>query len=286
MLRSPLCSSDGSPGARWITTNDTNVMPSRSGRASSRRRRAYASMERLFYVRPPPRRSAGGVALKVLGYEPVGEVPLDPGRAGVDAEDPVGDDRQRIAPVEEDDRLVVGQHLVQTMIEAHALRLVAGRAAGLEQRVDLGIGVRDVVEVVGPHLRGVPHDVLVGIGARAPPEHDRVELALLDVLLEEGRPFQDADLDGDTQLAQRGLDDLGNLLALVVALVGQQLEGERLAVLLQRPAVAALPAGLGQQGLGALEVVGDALHRWIIRPGARPERPGGGAAEAEHDAVE
>src|SRR5712691_13541892 len=120
MLRSPVCISTGSPGARWITKNDTKVMPSRSGSASSRRRRAYTSMERLFYVsagagRPHARRfgsaggpprltlrpSAGSVALKMLGHEPVGEVPLDAGRSGIDAEDAVGDDRQGIAPVEE-----------------------------------------------------------------------------------------------------------------------------------------------------------------------------------------
>ena len=50
-------------------------------------------------------------------------------------------------------------------------------------------------------------------------------------------------------LAQRGLDDLGDLLALVVALVGDQLEGEGLAVPHQETVGVALrPARLGQQG--------------------------------------
>src|SRR6185503_15825278 len=108
------------------------------------------------------RRSTGGVPLQVLRDEPVGLVPADAGGPGFDAEDAVGGDRQRIAPVEEDQRLVLGQHLVQPVVEAGAIGLHAGGAAGLQERVDLGVLVGDVVQVVGAALRRVPDDELVG----------------------------------------------------------------------------------------------------------------------------
>src|SRR5256886_8260378 len=44
--RSPVWISAGSPGARWITVKETNVMPSKSGRARRSRRSAYPSMAR------------------------------------------------------------------------------------------------------------------------------------------------------------------------------------------------------------------------------------------------
>src|SRR5207302_10219353 len=92
----------------------------------------------------------------------------------------------------------------------------ARRASPREQRVHLGVRIRDVIELVRARLRRVPDLVLVRIQADAPAEDDRFEPPLLYVLLEEGRPLDHADVHLDPELLERRLDDLRDLLALVV----------------------------------------------------------------------
>src|SRR5467141_740290 len=89
------------------------------------------------------------------------------------------------------------------------------------------------------------------------------------------------------QLAQLRLHDLGDLLALVVALVRQQLEGERLAVAHEESVLVAMrPARLGEQAPGLVHVVRVGLH--LVREGPRPRlvRAGRLAREADAHAVD
>ena len=139
----------------------------------------------------------------------------------------------------------------------------------------------------GPGLRRVPDLVLVGIVADAPPQDDRLEPRFLMYSLRSVAHSMMRISTRTPMLAQRGLDDLGDLLALVVALVGEQLEGERLAVLDQDPVGVALrPAGLGQERRAPARVVGIRAHVRVVGPGARLEGAGGLAPQAEDDAVD
>jgi len=64
----------------------------------------------------------------------------------------------------------------------------------------------------------VPDVVLIRVGRDAPGQNDRLEVPLLDVLLQQRGPLDDADLDLDADVLQRGLDDLGDLPAFLAAL--------------------------------------------------------------------
>jgi len=81
-------------------------------------------------------------------------------------------------------------------------------------------------------------------------------------------PFEDPDVHADAQLTQRGLDELGDLLALLVALFVMSREGERLA----RPSRAghrrssSRQPGLGEELTGPLQVVRVSLHVRVVDP--------------------
>jgi hypothetical protein len=79
------------------------------------------------------------------------------------------------------------------------------------------------------------------------------------------------------------LDDLGNLLPLVVALVRQQLEGEGLAVLLEQPLAVALPASA--RAGSAFGIVRNPLTSGLFAQNPA-ERPVASSAEAQHHALE
>src|SRR5947208_15881631 len=282
--RSPVWISAGSPGARWITRKEMKVIPSRSGMARKRRRSAYPSMARYcILAATSPRR----VALEVLRDVPLVEVVEDPVRRRDGPAHARGDDRERVAEVKEDDRLVLGEDLLEPGVGFLPLLLVAGRASLLEQRVHLGVRVRDLIELVRARLRRVPDLVLVRVQADAPAEDDRLEPPLLDVLLEEGRPLDHADVHLDAELLERRLDDFRDLLALVVALIGQELEGEGLAVSVHQHAVSVLcPAGFCKQRSRLVHVVGVRLHARVVRPRAGLVRARRLAPEAEQHAVD
>ena len=57
-----------------------------------------------------------------------------------------------------------------------------------------------------------------------------IERARLDELLDEGGPFDELDVDLDADLLEALLDELGDLLPLVIALIGPDGEGEWLPV--------------------------------------------------------
>src|SRR3972149_4928851 len=114
----------------------------------------------------PPMVSVRGVPLQRLWHEPLREGvpggrpgPARPRRARLGGGGPGGG---RVAEVEEDDRLVLGKHLLEPAVVLRALLLVAGAAPLLEQPVHLRGGVGDEVELVGARLGRVPDVVLVG----------------------------------------------------------------------------------------------------------------------------
>src|SRR5437016_5776549 len=141
--------------------------------------------------------SPRGVALEVLRDVPLVEVVEDPVGRGDDPAHARRDDRQRVAEVEEDDRLVLREDLLEPGVGLLPLLLATRLASLLEQRVHLGVRVRDVIELVRARFRRVPDLVLVRIQADAPAEDDRLEPPLLDVLLEERRPLDHADVHLD-----------------------------------------------------------------------------------------
>src|SRR3990170_4705497 len=114
MLRSPVWISPGVPGARWITRNEMKVMPMRMGMASRSRRSAYRNMARaiLSQSATSPRR----VALEVLRHVPLVEVVPDAVRPRDDPPHARRDHRQRVPEVEEDDRLVLGEDLLEPVV--------------------------------------------------------------------------------------------------------------------------------------------------------------------------
>src|SRR3989449_3760408 len=282
--RSPVWISAGSPGARWITRKETKVMPSRSGMARRSRRSAYPSMARYCIA---ARNVTRRVALELLRDVPLVEVVADPVRRRDDPAPARGDDRERVAEEQEDDRLVLGEDLLEPGVGFLPLLLVAGHASLLEQRVHLGVRVRDVIELVRARLRRVPDLVLVRVQADAPAEDGRLEPPLLDVLLEEGRPLDHTDVHLDAELLERRLDDFRDLLALVVALVGQELEHEGLAVPdEQAVGVPLLPAGFREQRASLVHVVREPFHVRVVRPGAGLVRARRLAPEAEQHAVD
>src|SRR5207247_3385382 len=94
---------------------------------------------------------------------------------------------------------------------------------------------------------GVPRRVRGGVDTRPPAEHDGVEALLLDVFLEEGGPLDGLDIRLDADLLEPLLDDLGDLLALLVALIGPDGEAERLPLLVSENPVP-VPIGPPRRG--------------------------------------
>jgi len=87
-----------------------------------------------------------------LGNEPLVEVVLDADRRRHDAAHAGRDHRQLFAEVEEDDRLVLGQDLLEPIVVFLALRFDVRLLALLQEVVDFRIGVLDAVELVGRGL--------------------------------------------------------------------------------------------------------------------------------------
>ena len=121
----------------------------------------------------------------------------------------------------------------------------------------------------------MPDRVLIRIDARAPAEDDHLEPLLLDVLLEKGGPLDGLDIRLDPDLLEALLDQLRELLALLVALVRTDGEGERLAVLVAKDAVAVLvcPSRGGEKLPGLGRIIRIALYLVGVGPGARAVRP-------------
>src|SRR5262245_59195440 len=103
----------GSPGARWITKNEMSVMPSRRGIARMSRRSAYGSMARYSSVSRRSLHLSRRVALQGPGNVPLVEVVEDAVRRRHDPADPRRDHRQGVPEVQEDDRLVLAQDLLE-----------------------------------------------------------------------------------------------------------------------------------------------------------------------------
>src|SRR5262245_900908 len=88
---------------------------------------------------------SGCIAMQVQRDEPLVEVVIDADRRRHDAADSRGDHREPVAEVQEYDRLVVGEDLLQAIVVLLALGLDARAPPLLEQLVHLGVGVADAV---------------------------------------------------------------------------------------------------------------------------------------------
>ncbi len=133
----------------------------------------------------------------------------------------------------------------------------------------------------------MPDIVHIRILGDTPGQHNDLELALVDKFLEEGGPLHDADLDVDTDVLQALLNDLGRQQTLLVALIGQDRESERLAVLDQNTVgVLFPPARLGQQFGRMFRIVANILHIRIVGPATGNDRSDSLLPHAEQHAVD
>src|SRR5919108_2626 len=78
------------------------------------------------------------------------------------------------------ERLVVGEDLLQSVIVLDPLLLDTGHPSRFELGVRGGVGIADVVHLLRRLLGGMPNHVLIGIDASSPPEHDGLKPPLAD----------------------------------------------------------------------------------------------------------
>ena len=116
-----------------------------------------------------------------------------------------------------------------------------------EQLVDFGILVIDDVELFRIALGGVPDLVLVVVGAERPTEHHRVEVSLVDKVLQKDSPFVELDVHFDAELLEIVLNERGDVAPDFVAVIGDEREGKSLAVLLENSVFPRFPAGFGEK---------------------------------------
>src|SRR5260370_1035980 len=95
----------------------------------------YAAPPRAGDAPDPPALtpSLRHVELKALGHVPFVRVVVDADRTGHDPAHAGGDDGQGVAEEQEDEGLVLGEDLLQAVVDALALALRAGPAPPLEQ---------------------------------------------------------------------------------------------------------------------------------------------------------
>jgi len=133
----------------------------------------------------------------------------------------------------------------------------------------------------------MPDIVNIRVLGDRPAQDRRLEAPFVDEVVDEGRPFQDADLDSDAHVGKLLLDDFGALRPHFVTLVGDDFKGEGSAFPVQDAvAVAVLPARLGQEGFRPPGIVGIFLHPVVVGPGSRLVRPCSRLAQAEQDAAD
>src|SRR6266404_4567386 len=91
---------------------------------------------------------AGCIAMQIQRDEPLVEVVVDADRRRLDATTPRRDDRKAVPEIEEHDRLVLGEHLLQPIVVLLAVGLDARAPPLLEEIVRLGVRVADPVQLV------------------------------------------------------------------------------------------------------------------------------------------
>src|SRR4030067_993143 len=189
----------GPPGAAWMTRKEMRLIPIRSGTVSSRRWAIYRSIRPLLLE--------GGVPLLGLGNVPLDEVVGDPRRRRLDPVDPLVHDRKRVRVIEEDVGLLLRQDLLDA--EIGLLPPLGGEGAPplLEEPVHIRVLEPHEIELLGAGLLRAPDVVLVGVLGDAPAEDHRIELPLVDELVDEGGPLQRPDLHLDPDGGQVLLDD-------------------------------------------------------------------------------
>ena len=129
---------------------------------------------------------------------------------------------------------------MQCVSEADLLPPVVCRPQGSNDFVGFFAPVSDEVELVLAGLTRVPELVEIGIDSHSPPQDDRVEVSGIDEILEKYRPFEYLRVALDTDARPCILRDAQNGLAQRIAVVGDQVELEALAVLLE-PSFGAAP---------------------------------------------
>ena len=97
--------------------------------------------------------------------------------------------------------------------------------------VGFRVVVADEVQFFRMGLAGVPDSVLVKVIAEPPSEHDGIELSLADKSLQQDGPLVDLHLHLDADLLEVILDEGGDIASNLVAVVGEQCEGEPLPIL-------------------------------------------------------
>src|SRR3990172_6201562 len=258
--------STGPPGAAWMTRKEMRLIPIRSGTVSSTRWAIYRSIRPLLLE--------GGVPLLGLGNVPLDEVVGDPRRRRLDPADPMVHDRKRVRVIEEDVGLILRQDLLDAEIGLLPPLGVEGAPPLLEEPVHIRVLEPHEIELLGAGLLRAPDVVLVGVLGDAPAEDHRIELPLVDELVDEGGPLQRPDLHLDPDGGQVLLDDRGRLRPALVPRIGEDREGKRHPSFL-KDAVPRLPPRFGQERLRLFRVVRVPLHVGVVHPRPRLLRPGG-----------
>ena len=225
--------------------------------------------------------------MQALGHPPFLKVVHDARQGGFDAHEAVLHHRQGIGHIEETVGLILVQDLLRLVVQ-RGPALTVRRGAGLFQHfVQIGVLVVDEVQAAGHGLRGMPDREDVRVLGDGPAQDDGIEAAGIHEFPDEGGPFHGADAHVDAHGPQLALDDGGGEDARLVALVGQDGERQRLAVLVQDAVtVTVREARLGQQFAGPVGIEAHRAQARMIGPGARLVGPEGRFPQPQQDALD
>ncbi len=115
-------------------------------------------------------------------------------------------------------------------------------------------------------LGGMPDLENVGILGNGPAQDDGVKIALVDKFAGKGRPFHSADVRLHANFGQLALNQRGRKNALLIALVGQDGEGQRAAVFLPQAVFFPHETRLVQHLFGLCHILGHGLQCLMIGP--------------------
>src|SRR3954447_19624169 len=186
---SPASTSAGSPGSARVPANTTMLArrTTISAAPALRRKKPRTALR--------PRREA-----RLLEPQEAVAEELDPGHLLLRAEEVV------VVP-QVDQRVLVEQHLRHLLVDLGALALVERRAALVQQRVELRVGVAGVV--LGARLADELLRVAVGVDAPGPSDLEDVEVTGV-ALVERGRELGRLQLHLEAGVLRHRLDDLAH----------------------------------------------------------------------------
>jgi len=138
--------------------------------------------------------------------------------------------RQGIGHKQKAVRLVGIKNFLNPVIQLGPFFLVGRRLRLFKQPVHLGVAVVGKIEPALKGLRRMPYGIQIRVLRDGPTQEHGVKAPLVDKFADKGRPLYGADTHVDADLPELRLHHGGSKYALLVALVGQNGKGQRLAV--------------------------------------------------------